>query len=186
MSFAHAVQSVPVERRAGCLVLAYIAQQALESRRIGATNTSICFSRLRRCVCQSSLAWVAPSRSTPDTTLRLEPSRFGHFSLALRISSFGNSSPLPCSRGTLARAHERPRTHRTLGVGDASPIDGRGTLLHRRPHALRRAAGPDGQLQRRPGRADNYEPMLFSSRRLPESFSCDIVKTSSQRRSLKA
>ena len=80
-----------------------------------------------------------------------------------------------CSRGTLARAHERPRTHRTLGVGDASPMDGRGTLLHRRPHALRRAAGPDGQLQRRPGRADNYEPMLFSSRRLPESFSCDIV-----------
>ena len=54
-------------------------------------------------------------------------------------------------------------------------MDGRGTLLHRRPHALRRAAGPDGQLQRRPGRADNYEPMLFSLMRLRESFSCDIV-----------
>jgi len=36
-------------------------------------------------------------------------------------------------------------------------MDGRGTLLERRPHALRCAAGQDGLLQRPRGRADNYK-----------------------------
>ena len=136
----------------------------------------------RACVCGRTAHTTGPERAAPRHTLTLEPlepKRFGHFSLALRISSFGNSSPLPCSRGTLARAHERPRTHRTLGVGDASPMDGRRTLLHRRPHALRRAARPDGQLQRPRGRADNYKPTFCSSRRLRESFSCGLRAASS-------
>jgi len=54
-------------------------------------------------------------------------------------------------------------------------------LLHRRPHALRRAAGPDGQLQRRPGRADNYEPMLSRG-----DCGSRYRAASSPRRSLKA